>query len=226
MPVNRVAEDPSTLIVDEDFNLDERPQGSQAAAPTSISSGWGDIEPKPTGDYPVDFKHSDQILVIKFLDQNGPALMYKQHFLTTKPGKKSYVCLENHPNGCPLCELPSSIPGQRSEDKRGFSIVNLSADSMQRQLLTATPKLYRTLHTFDHSPQGPLPSKFWGISKQGERQSTNYALIAIKPRDLMEDWNINVEEAEAFIATVKPFDTSVLRETSYADLEEIAISLS
>lgn len=222
MPVNRTAGDPAAMIADEDFNVDDRPE---QVAFSSISSGWGDVEAKPTGDYPVDFKHSEAIQVIKFLDTNGPFIAYKQHFLTTKPGKKSYICLERHPQGCPLCALPSTTPGQRAEDKRGFTIANLSEEPIERQLLTATPKLYRTLHTFDRSPQGPLHTKYWGLSKQGERQTTNYSLIAIKPRDLEEDWDINLAEAEEAIAAMQVYDKSIIRETSYADLLEIAKSL-
>lgn len=201
----------------EDFDVDARPEQTTSSA---VQAGWDAAEKltPQSGDFPVEFKHSEDIQVIKFLDQDGPFASYKLHFLQQKQGKKSYVCLGAN---CPLC----TVLGHRPEDKRAFTIVNLSAD-FQRQILTATPRLYKTLHAAHFSPQGPLPKNFWALSRTGVKQTTVYNLNAIKPRDLDEDWSISLEKAEAAIAATESYTRSVIRENSYAELLEIAQELS
>lgn len=201
----------------DNFDVDARPEQTTS---TAVQAGWDAAESltPPAGDYPVEFKHSEEIQVIKFLDQTGPFASYKQHFLQNKPGKKSYVCLGNN---CPLCVKL----GHKPEDKRAFTVVNLSTAPFSRQMLIATPRLYKTLHAAEFSPQGPLPKNFWALSRTGVKQTTVYNLNAIKPRDLDEDWNINLEEAEKFISSTESYTRSIIRETSYAELLEIAEEL-
>lgn len=218
MPVNRT----DTVVDDfvDDFDLDARP--AQATS-TAVGSGWEDAEKlhTPAGDYPTDFKHSEQIQVIKFIDPDGPFAAYKQHFLTGKVGKKSYVCLGEQGN-CPLC----TVLKNRAEEKRAFTVINFSAEGgPQRQILTATPRLFKQLHAAHFSPQGPLNKNYWGISKTGEKQTTVYHLNAIKARDLDEDWNISMEKAEALVAETEPYTRSIIKETPYAELVEIANGL-
>jgi hypothetical protein len=209
----------SDYVVEDTFDIDARPGTSVGA----VSSGWGDTAAAPKGDYPIDFKQSEQIQIIKFIDEGGPFASYKMHFLTKKTsGRRSYVCLGAK---CPLCEMDPTTGG-RPEDKRAFTVVNLSVDPFERQLLVATPKLFRQLHQLDFSQQGPLTSKYWGINRTGERQTTNYHLTPIKARDLQEDWGIDGDAAEAFAAQTVAFEASVIRENAYAELVEIANSLS
>lgn len=220
MPINRTADTADEYLVEDKFDVNARPSGGQ---PSAIDEGWGELSAPRQSSYTVDFKHSEQIQVIKFLDAEGPFARYKQHFLKNKAtGKKSYVCLGA---SCPLCELDPKTGGL-AEDKWAFTIANLSADPIERQILVATPKLYRMLHTLTFSPQGPLPSKYWGISKSGERQTTNYHLTPIKGRDLGEDWSIDEKAAEAAIAEMTPFTKDTISIASYETLAEIAATLS
>ena len=200
-------------------DLDARP--AQASS-TAVQSGWDAAEALVTsnGDFPVDFKFNDgEFQVIKFIDQSGPFAIYRQHFLQQKAiGKKSYVCLGSN---CPLCRLPN-----KPEDKRGFTIANLSAPGgVQRQVLTASTRLYKQLHQAEFSPAGPLTKNYWAVSRSGKMQQTVYHLTPIKARDLQEDWNINAEEAEKAIAEMVPYERAIIKEHSWAELEEIAQDL-
>jgi hypothetical protein len=202
----------------ETIDLDARP-----SAPTSgaVASGWSSADSfsATNNDYPVEFKHSETPQVIKFLDSDGPFAVYRQHFLTGKEGKKSYICLGSN---CPLCtEL-----GNRPEDKRAFTIVNLSVEGYQRQLLIATPRLFKALHSIHFTPQGPLDKNYWALSRTGTKQTTQYNINPVKGRDLEEDWNINEQEALEFLKTAELYDKSVIKETSFAELLDIAKSLS
>ena len=224
MAVNRSIEEEKYAVTDsfgDDFDVNARPGQTANGA---VGSGWEDAEKltaPSTGEFPVDFKHGESAQVIKFLDPNGPFASYRQHFLSNKDGKKSYVCLGDN---CPLC----TVLKHRPEDKRGFTIANLSTDPVSRQILTATPRLFKTLVAANSSPQGPINKDgiFWGLSRTGIKQSTVYHLTPIKARDLSEDWKIDQEAAEAAIAKMEPYPASTIRENSYAELLEIAQDLS
>ena len=223
MPINRAAD---YVVEEEDFDINARP--TQSAQRAGVE-GWGDFKgDKKTGDFPVDFvfpKNSPEIQVVKFLDPSGPFYRYKSHFLTKKDGRKSYVCL-SLVGDCPLCQLDPTVEGQKPDGKFAFTVANLSVNPFQRQLLTATPRLYGQLTVLDSSPQGPLSSKYWALSRTGVRQDTTYHITPIKERDLMEDWGINPTEAEEAIASMERFTPSIIRENSFAELAEIAANLS
>jgi hypothetical protein len=63
------------------------------------------------------------------------------------------------------------------------------------------------------------------LSRTGIKQQTVYNLMAVKARDLQEDWGLNPEEVEAAIANFKPFERDAIREDSYAALLEVAKGL-
>ena len=227
MAVNRTVEEKlEAVFEDESFDVDARPaQATSAASGSAISSGWDGAENLTTASssFPEEFKHSETPQVIKIIDGDGPFAAYKMHFLSQKTvGKRSYVCLDPKTGaGCPLCTLLSHKP----EDKRAFTIVNFSAEPFQRQILIATPRLYKTMHAAHFSPQGPLGKPFWALGRTGVKQTTVYNFNAIKARDLDEDWNVSQVEAEAFLDNIQPYTREVIHENSYAELLEIANEL-
>jgi len=131
------------------YMVDARPEQATSSA---VQSGWEAAEKltPPTGDFPVEFKHSEELQVVKFLDPNGPFASYRQHFLT-----------EN----------------------------------------------------------------YWAISRSGVKQSTVYHVVAIKERDLAEDYGIDPATAANAIASMEPFSYSTIKQTSYTDLLAIAEEL-
>ena len=223
MSVNKIEEDKyqATSSFDDDLELDARP-AQDTSTITSIGSGWDDAEKLSvsTSQYPTEFRQSDRAQLIKFLDPSGPFATYKMHFLSQKTeGKRSYVCLGAV---CPLC----NILGHKAEDKRSFTIVNFSADTgFTRQILTATPRLYRTLAQANSEKFGPLNKHFWSLSRTGKMQTTVYNLIPVKERDLVEEYDLNVDEVNDFLSAVEPYVRSDIREHSVAELTEIANDL-
>ena len=221
MSVNRTPTADAYVSENDEFSVDARPV--QETTPTSVGSGWDAADKLTTpssGDYPVEFKHSEEFQLIKFLDLSGPFASYKQHFLKQKlEGRRSYVCLGNN---CPLCTKLNDRP----EDKRAFSIVNFTGGTGQRQMLIATPRLYKTLHAAEFSPQGPLPKNFWAINRTGKMQQTVYNLMAVKARDLSEDWGMSEDAVLDQLNAFAPFERSAIKEHTYAELLEIAESLA
>ena len=206
-------------VADESFSVEDRP--TQSASSTAVQSGWEAAEQLVTTptEFPTEFKHSESFQLIRFIDTGGPFANYRQHFLKEKTeGRRSYVCIGDN---CPLCVKL----GDKPETKRAFSVINLSAKPYQRQMLIATPRLYKTLHAGEFSPQGPLTRNYWAISRTGVKQQTVYNLMSVKARDLAEDYGIKETEVEGAIANFKPFERSDIREDSLSVLTDIAESL-
>jgi len=205
---------------EEEFSVNDRPVPT---ASSLVTSGWDAAEvltPKREGGFPNDYKHKETPQIIKFIDQGGPFAAFKQHFLT-KQGKRSYVCLNtlNDNTDCPLC----TILHNKAEEKRCFTVINFSAEGgPEKQVLMASPRLYKSLSTAHYSPQGPLTKSYWALSRTGEKQGTVYHMLAIKPRDLFEDWNINEADAEALVSEAESFSPSIYTTQSYAELLQIA----
>jgi len=224
MTVNRKIEDEkySEAVSLDDFNIDARPLQDTS---TAVGSGWESAESltPPSKDFPTEFRQGEKPQLIKFIG-DGPFATYKMHFLSQKTsGKRSYVCLDPmNSSNCPLCTLLN----HKAEDKRSFTIANFSAEGgFQRQILTATPRLYRTLASANADKFGPLNKHFWSLSRSGVKQTTVYNLIPVKERDLTEEYELSADEVNDFLATVESYDRATIREHSYADLVDIANDL-
>lgn len=218
MPIDR------TEITDTDeFSVENAKVITDRPNAGAVKSGWDAAVTESGGaNYPKEFKWLEgKFQIVKFLDQTGPFAVYKEHWLTQKTsGKRSYISLG--PTD-PLCVRLGSIP----KDKRAFTVANLSAEGgPQRQMLIASTRLYKSLHAAEHSPQGPLTKNYWAISRTGEMANTAYHLNAIKERDLLEDWGIDLESMKDAIAAMKPYERSVIKEPTWEELEAIAEALS
>jgi hypothetical protein len=200
-------------------NIEGRP-ASTAVAGDPIKSGWDAAEEalKPK-QYVNDFKLTDQLQVIKFLDPDGPYAIYSQHFLTQKTeGQRSYTCLGS---GCPLCVKLNHKP----EKKYAFSVAVLTPTETTFTKLVASPLFFKSLHAAHHSPAGPLSKNYWAVSRRGQMQHTVYTLNPVKSRDLSEDYGLDEVKIEVAIAEMKPFDASSLRRLTVGELDEIASAL-
>jgi len=220
--INPTAPDVSTYgqAIDEASLIEARPTNVTS---TAVQGGWDAAEKLVTTtlkEFPVEYKHSTTFQLIKFIDLGGPFASYRQHFLKDKEGRKSYVW-----DGIGAYDPLETVLKSKPEIKRAFSIVNLSATPFQRQMIIASPRLYKTLHAAEFSQQGPLTKNYWALSRTGEKQQTVYNLMAVKGRDLQEDWGLNEAEVEAAIAGFQPFTIADIRQDSFAALEELAKSL-
>jgi hypothetical protein len=209
-----------TPVIDEfsmeNAEVDGRPDNGTDA----IKSGWDAAEeavrPK---EYVKDFKISEVLQVIKFLDPDGPYAIYSQHFLTQKTeGQRSYVCLGS---GCPLCVKLTHKP----EKKYAFSVAVLTPTETTMTKLIVSPLFFKSLHAAHHSPAGPLSKNYWAVARRGQMMNTVYTLNPVKGRDLSEDYGIEEDKVEAAIAEMVPFEASSLRRLSVEELTEVASAL-
>lgn len=220
MPIDR---DNLTVTENDEFSVQNAAEITGRPSGGAVSAGWSSPS-AGGGSYPVDFKFIDgQFQIVKFLDpEAAPFAVYKEHWLTQKTsGKRSYVSLGSND---PLCVKL----GSRPREIRAFTIANLSAPGgPQRQVLKATPRLYKTLYATHHNAQfGPLNRGFWAMSRTGEMAAITYQVNPVKERDLQEDWGIDLASANAAIAEMQPYDRSIIKEPTWDELEAIAEALS
>lgn len=163
-------------------------------------------------------KDSDEAQVVKFLDEEPWG--YQQHWVT-RAGKQSFPCLGK---GCPLCAV-----GAKVSQKVVYAIVNLSLEEGAAvQAWEVTGTIDDDLASIDAGKTGPLTKGFFALSrsklaKPRGFQKYNYSIIQIKERDLEEDWDITLDEADDAVADAKGLEPSkVLGKVSRATLQEIA----
>ena len=206
-------EEDDSLFDDDDE--DEVPDRSSL-----IQKGWGAAKKamSESSNFTNDFRFTDEPALVKFLS-NEP-FTFKQHFLEKKSGKKSYVCLGKE---CPLCRVLGDTPS----NKFAFPIVNLDAEGYPVQLLVAGPRLCGMLEKMDaDTRQGPLVKNFYTLARSGTKSSTSYAVQMVKPRDLAEDFDLDLEEVEDFLDKVKTPGPEAVFVNSKSELLDIAHDLS
>jgi hypothetical protein len=166
--------------------------------------------------YTNDFKFDTEPKLIKFLE-NAPFASYSQHWIE-RSGKKSFPCRMTLDGQCPLCDI-GDVPTGRAV----FSVVNLSADEPTVEMLNATSKLYSQLRDLNSDKiTGPLDRLYWRVSVSKVSKSTSYNFQPVKPRDLEEDFGLDLTELEATIEALEPLTDKVIYFPPRAELQSIA----
>lgn len=208
--------------IDVDSYLTEDSENMKPKVGTTVQQGWDAFDAlanQPTGDFPTDFKFSEEPQLVKFLE-DAPFATYEQHWIERPKGKKSFVCIGD---ACPMCD----ILGDKPRGKFAFNVLVLSGESQGVQILTAPPMLARQIKkAHDDERKGPLSKEFWEISRLGTGPTTSYALNYVRGRDLAEEWKLGLDEVNELVANAVPFTAEVIRETPRSELLEIARSVA
>lgn len=199
----------------EEENEDEIPARSSI-----VQQGWAAAKKQMAkqSNLTTDFRFTEEVQVVKFL--SGEPILFKQHWLDRKVGRKSYVCLGDT---CPLCRILGDNPSQ----KFAFSIINLDDESMASQMLIVGTRLCNTLEKLHNDPKtGPLEKNFWALSKTGAGQQTAYTVTPIKERDLAEDWDVDPDDVAEVLKTTESLGADAIRVDSKETLTQIARELA
>lgn len=208
--------------IDADAYLEEDSVDIAPKHGTTIQSGWGAataaLKPKrEAGDYPVDFRLSEQSQLVRFLGE-GPFGVYEQHWIE-REGKKSFVCEGAE---CPLC----TIAGDKPRQKVAFNVLVVSDETPNVQILTAPPTLARQLATANDDPRrGPLTKFYWAISRQGTGPTTTYTLDRVRGSDLAEEWELDADALDALVSEVTLYDETAIYVSPHDELLKVARSL-
>lgn len=207
------------LFVEDDEQLAEDYPEAPAAHGTTIQAGWGAMDKaKPKSDYPVDFKPSESAQLVKFLE-DLPFAVYDQHWIDRSEGKRSFVCLADSPEGCPLC----SIAGDRPRQKVAFNVLLLSDGAPTVQILTAPVTLARILRDFADDPKtGPLSKHYWTIRRIGTGRETQYVVQRIRSTELAEDWDLDPQAVSTEAANAARYSTKAISVSPREELLTLA----
>jgi len=184
-----------------------------------IQTGWAAAKKavsEATKSYTNDFKFEEEPQLVKFL--SSEPISFLQHWVDRK-GKKSFIGWEDD---------PLSRVGNKPERKFAFSVVNLSDEQAQIQLMTVGIRLCGQLEKLNSDKKtGPLdrPDIYWAVSKSGSGTKTAYSIVPVKERDLAEDWDLDPVHLSGIISKMSPLGPEALRISSVAELEEIAREL-
>lgn len=190
---------------------------------TTVQAGWGAasaaLKPKQeSGDYPTDFRFSEQAQLVRFLEDE-PFAVYEQHWIDRTEGKRSFVCLGDE---CPLC----TIAGDKPRAKFAFNIIVLSNGEPNVQIMTAPPSFARQLQAANEDPRrGPLTKFYWAIARTGSGNTTQYTLDRVRATDLAEEWELDADNIDAFAATAPSYDTTAVYVSPREELLKLARTL-
>ena len=199
----------------DDYDLDEELiEDSPEAEPkhgTSVQAGWGAadalLKPKASGDYPNDFKFSEDVQLVRFLE-NEPFSVYQQHWIDRSEGKRC------------------NILGDKPRGKFAFNVLIVSGEEPSVQILTAPPTFARQLRAAnDDARRGPLNKFYWAISRQGSGPQTTYTLERVRPTDLAEEWDLDPEVLSEAAAEAVLYGPDSVYVTPKSELLTIARSL-
>jgi hypothetical protein len=215
--------------VNVDSYLDEDNENATPKVGTTVQEGWEaasallNSNKKEGGDYPLDFKFSEESQLIKFIG-NGPLRVYEQHWIERTSGKRSFVCIaQTDESGCPLCD----ILGDKPRGKFAFNVLVLSEDDKKVMILTAPPTLFRQIKAaHEDAKRGPLNKFAWSISRQGTGPQTTYTLERVRDADLEEEWGLDPAKVSELVATAVPYGPESIHNTPRTELLEIARSVS
>jgi len=201
---------------------DDTPAKATAPVARTIKRGWGAAEKikEASSDFAQRFKVLETTQVIKFLEDE-PYASFRTHWIE-RTGQKSFTCLHDSPQGCPLCDA-----GNRPSTKFAFNIglMDESGDTTVKSFEVGV-RLIDQLKNFHNDPrQGPLSKNYWAVSKTGKGSQTQTVLQMVRERDL-EEWAlvaISDEQMTSLVTNV--YDASILSIPTRAELLAIATEL-
>lgn len=165
------------------------------------------------------YKEDGEPQIVKFLDTEPTN--QKMHWVRTA-NRQAVPCPET--KDCPLCNI-----GVEQREQTVYPVLNLSEDKGTVQALTVNKSNYDTLVGFHTGKTtSPLTKLWYKVSrtkgaKKGGFQTYAYSFLPIKDRDLEEDWDINLDDAESALEAAEPLDfNKVFGAVTKRQLKEIA----
>jgi hypothetical protein len=223
MPTAARRRDTADYILDE--GLMEEPyreddENVRAPRSSAIQSGWdAALKSSNSGQYTNDFRWTEDKQLVKFLGRE-PFAVYNQHWINERQGKKSFTCTDDAT--CPLCSI-----GDKPRRKICFSLVNLSAEEPQVEILTISPTTAQIFHRYDmDSATGPLDRMYYSLSKTGTGPKTLFNVEKVRPQFLEEEWKMSVADAEAIVSGAEALSDSIIPTPNVKLMEEVKAEIT
>jgi hypothetical protein len=215
-PIDDTAKNVTTMTKKERV---DKPAPTTASATMVIKRGWVAAQKvqEATTPYAQRLKITEDAQIIKFIEDE-PYASFRTHWVE-REGQKSFICLSNHPNGCPLCKA-----GLRANSKFAFNVALLTSnEDPDIRSLEVGVRLIDQLRNYHNDPrQGPLSKHYWAISRTGKGAQTQTLLQLVRERDLTE-FNLQALSDETMSALRnKAYSSDIIQVPSHTDLLEIA----
>lgn len=183
--------------------------------------GWNAYadQKKKGGEFADNFTPSEELTLIKFLDE-VPFDSYREHWVDElKAGtRKSRTCLGDD---CPLCEI-----GHQARLRVCFNIIDWSdVDKPVLKVWLVGVRLAESIKNFAEQPKtSPINEhgRYWSISRTGKGNKTEYNLNPVKSRDLDEDWDRDPLTEDEIEDLGQGQDGPFSKHESYDELAEVA----
>jgi len=199
-PMTRAPKPAAAYHDDSDDGVaEERPRTSRGPVERAdrkvvgeFASGWGGqkkIGRKGSEWAPKLEAEEGSPAIIKFFQDEGPFLVYRQHWCPWMPKgeKKSYVCAGDD---CPICDK-----GDRPAYKEVYNVIDVTdPEDPKVVILTLGRRDSKKLVTLNNDRTGPLtnPSTYYRFERLGDGSDgpIQTQINAVKARDLEEDWDV------------------------------------
>lgn len=191
---------------------------------STIKRGWGAAQKvqEATSAFAQRFKVLEEPQIIKFLEDE-PYASFRTHWVDGRAGQKSFVCLADHQDGCPLCDA-----GNRPSTKFAFNIALLGDEGdLSVKSFEVGVRLIDQLKNFHTDPrQGPLSKNYWAVSKTGKGSQTQTILQMVRERDLAEWSMVAYTDADMGVLKRNSYTPEIISIPKRSDLLEIAAEIS
>jgi hypothetical protein len=209
----------------DDEEDDEEPQDSRVAKP--IRGGWteGQRQNDKASPFTQPLKLEQNVQIVKFLNDE-PYASFRRHWLdrigAQGPTRRAFTCLESVDMDCPLCDV-----GERASVVHAFNVVLVGDDGqVLHKSWEVGVRLFNVLRGFHNDPKvGPLTSKYFAVSKSGQKQSTQVNVIPARASSLLEDYGVNPATAEE-LAKIKQYTPKDVQVLSHHEMKVMALEIS
>jgi hypothetical protein len=198
---------------------------------TAFSGGWGTAKKQRQADranskFADSWAPSKDDVIVKFLDDDGPYITYRRHWVERGEGKqKSFVCIaDTDPKGCPLCDI-----GDRSAAQYAFNIVVMESgtDPVLKSYQVGT-RNFDALENFHSNPRtGPLTNGYWAVNRTGKGNASQTRFLPVSENDLGRMWDLDpLTEDQLDSFRKAKYEASILQVPSRNDLLTIVAEIS
>jgi len=217
LPRTRPAENDESSGLDEFINPAEQPEEHSL----SRGSGWDAVnqqrQQRSKGAHRLDIK--DEEVLLKFLEP-APFAVYEQHWVGSGPGARSYTCIEDKGQTCPLCAL-----GYSTRYLVLFNVYDLKAGDAK--FWPAGPNAVREVEDLANSARYSPISKdglYFSIKRSKKDNGFfEFKVTPVKDRDLADDFGVDpMTDEELKEAMAHLFDDTVIPYSSREQLDEVA----
>ena len=180
-----------------------------------------------TSSFAQNFKLTEQIQVIKFLEEDGPYASYTRHWVERAGANgqrtsRSYNCLKNWGKTCPVCEA-----GDKAQAVTAFNVALIGDDGVPMlKTWDCGPKLLNILENYARDPKvAPLSKGYFLVSKSGKGGTTNYQITPVKAHSLVDDYDIN-PPTPAELEKLGLYDSEIITMPKTKDMADIAAEIA